>query len=92
MKSSTELVSATSEAAFRLVQRNIEEKGKPDRYAIGAMDGYLQGYCDGVVDNINLEKACEWLKRELADPMPDELYQRWCEEKLADFRKAMLEE
>lgn len=39
--------------------------------------------------NIDIDKACEWLKRELAEPMPDELYQQWCEEKLADFRKAM---
>ena len=38
-----------------------------------------------------IDKACDWLKRELADPMPEELYQQWCEEKLADFRKAMTE-
>lgn len=38
-----------------------------------------------------IDKACEWIKRELADPMPDELYQQWCDDKLTDFRKAMEE-
>lgn len=61
MKSSTELIKATDDAVKRLVSRNIEEKGKPDSYAIGAMDGYIQGYCDGVIDNLNLDKACKWL-------------------------------
>lgn len=36
-----------------------------------------------------IEKACKWLIRELAAPMPDELYKKWCNEKLVDFRNEM---
>lgn len=39
-----------------------------------------------------IENATEWLKRELANPMPDDEYQKWCDEKLNDFRKDMLNE
>lgn len=65
-------------------------------------DAYINGAIDQrVIDLTNhrkiktrikakiIDRACEWLKRELADPMPEELYNQWCEEKLADFRKAM---
>lgn len=38
---------------------------------------------------IDTFKGCEWLKRELAEPMPDECYKQWCAEKLEDFQKAM---
>lgn len=38
-----------------------------------------------------IDKACKWLKRELAEPMPDEMYKKWCDEKLVDFCKIMEE-
>ena len=49
-------------------------------------------YIQGTVEQreIDIEKACEWLKRELADPMPDELYKQWCEEKLDEFKNYMI--
>lgn len=52
------------------------------------------GYYDTATEqrDIDVERACEWLKRELADPMPEELYKQWCSEKLSEFRKAMTEQ
>lgn len=55
-----------------------------------AYSGFLQG--EKFMQEQMVEKACEWLKRELAEPMPEDEYQQWCNEKLDDFRKTMLNE
>jgi len=76
---------ATIEERAKQWSMNYCTKGRRDithiAYEMGAIEQR----------RIDIDKACEWLKRELAEPMPEELYQQWCSEKLEDFIKAMEE-
>ena len=80
---------------------NIEERAEKyaqsfryldmEDYDDGLRCGRNEGYVKGAKEQreIDVEKAIDWLKRELGYPMPYELFEQWCDEKLEDFRKAM---
>lgn len=72
----------------------IEERAK--EYLCGdithpARVAMYYAYVDGAKSQlqIDIDKACEWMKREL---MPNDVYEEaWCSEKLACFRNDMTE-
>lgn len=79
------------ERATEYVQNYSNVSDIDSDFALGKITGMKRGYIQGANDqlNIDIEKACAWLKRELGYPMPDELFEQWCDEKLEDFRKEM---
>ena len=68
------------------IQNLIDEETGIDNY--GSLD-YQIGVCDGVrlADKTMIEKACEWIKKEVLDDYQGVIWDNIVE----DFRKAMEE-